>query len=83
MLLMIRTYKKGNAGCPMVTVTLEAPGKQHLNSSENYDFEETLEKQFSGGAAGFYPNFKRCLEASPYLMCSGMTPTITTKEEFF
>ena len=63
----------------MVTVTLEAPGKQHLNSSENYDFEETLEKQFIGGAAGFYPNFKRCLEASPYLMCSGMPPKTLKK----
>ena len=63
----------------MVTVTLEAPEKQHLNSSENYDFEETLEKQFSGGAAGFYPTFKRCLEASPYLMCSGMTPKTQKK----
>ena len=83
-LLMVRTYEKGNAGCPMGTVTLETPGKDSdlLKNMENMDLEDTLKstigKNFSGGAAeGMYgyPTIRRCLETPPYLRSSGMAST--------
>ena len=77
-LLLVRIYPKGDEGCPMVTVTLETPGKDSdlMKSLENMDLEETLKsilgKQFSGGVLGLYPTIRRCLETPPYLRSSGM-----------
>ena len=80
-LLMVRIYEKGNVGCPMITVTLETPGKDSdlVKNMENMDLEDTLKstigKNFSGGATGLYPTIRRCLETSPYLRSSGMAST--------
>ena len=82
-LLMVRTYEKGNAGCPMVTVTLETSGKDSelVRNMENMDLEETLKstigKNISGATAGLYPTIRRCLGNPPYLRSSGMASTST------
>ena len=77
-LLVVRTYERGNDGCPMATVTLETPGQDSdlVKSLENMDLEDTLKstigKNFSAGDVGLYPTIQRCLETPPYLRISGM-----------